>query len=995
MKKRYQPILLGLLWMLFSQVALAQFTVTGTVTDANTNEPLIGVNIFHQPTATGTTTDENGQFSITLPGQSATLRISYVGYSTQNVEVSPSNNKISIALKPDVANLEELVVTGLASTLKRKNLANAVTRVTGAQLTGQADPQTVDRALQGKIPGVRIQQTNAAPGGGFNMQLRGISTLGAGQSQPLIIVDGVYISNDRFTTGRSTVSGAGDEVQDGVANRLADLNPEDIASIEVLKGPSAAAIYGQRANAGVIIITTKTGRSGTTQVSFRQQVGFNDVINLLGRTEWTEERIRAFWGDGERGDLEIQRLQQARQNGTIRNLEEEFYGNNGLIRNTNLSVSGGNDKTRFFVSGALNREDGIIENTGFDRNSLRANLDHDINENIRISSLSNFLNTESNRGFTGNQNNTGGSLVYNLAFHPNYAYGLLQQNPDGTFPDSDYFAENPFRLIEVAKNDQEVNRLIQSVVVDADLASFGASQLGLTVQGGFDLLEVNSTVYFPEFMQFQTTQPFPGDVIQTTQESFNTNLQASLVFNTQVESGMGDLFLTTQVNASRFSTETQLDRIRGQGLLPGQTNTDNAAQVNPDQNFTDVTDLGFAAQQEFNLDDKIIATIGGRLDKSTLNADAGEFFFYPKASLAVNIANFDFWSFEPVTQLKLRSAYGETGGLPNFAAIFNSLGTTNIGEKVGTLAANNSFDPDLKPERAKEIELGLDVALFDGRVSFEGTYYNKTVEDLILPLTPSPATGVNQIITNAAELKNTGFELGLAFTPVRQPNFSWTSRILWWTNDSEITDLAIPPTTNQALGFIGFGATRIEEGVSPTALFGIPFTEDSQYGGLTKYGDFQADFQMSFSGDFTIYKNFEVGMLWQWSKGGENLDLYKLLLDSGGNSPNFFVEGSAEIRETLPPFGTTEYYVQDASYVKLREASVTYTVPNTFLSNLFGNTVKQVQLGVSGNNLLMFTDFRGYDPEVNFAGTNVLIPSVSIAPFPSARKVLFTVNIDF
>lgn len=995
MNKSYKQLSLLAVLLLLSQVAMAQFTVSGIVIDEATGEPLVGVNVLHERSQSGTTSDIDGEFSLELPGESATLQISYVGYISQTIEVSTTNDEIRIELRQDVANLEEVVVTGLASSVKRSNLANSVSSISAEDIAGKVDPPTLDQTMQGKIPGVRIQSTSGAPGGGFNVQLRGVSTLGAGSSQPLYIVDGVYVSNDRLTTGRSAVSGAGGNVQDDAANRLADLSPSDIQSIEVLKGPSAAAIYGQRANAGVIIITTKRGQTGDTKVSFSQQVGFNNILKELGRTDWTEERIRAFWGDGARGDLEIQRFQTAQQEGTIRDLEDVFLDNNGFINKTNIDISGGDNKTRFFISGSISDEDGLIKNTGFKRNSFRANIDHNITQRIRVSSNSNYVNSESNRGFTGNQNNTGGALTYNLAFHPNYSFGILQQNPDGTYPDSDYFAENPFRLIDVAENDQDIDRFIQSFSVDADLASFGASSLGLSVRGGFDLLEANSTVYFPEFMQFQSTQPFPGDVNQTTQESFNTNLQASLTFNSEVESGLGNIELNTQVNASRFTTESQLDRQRGQGLLPGQTNTDNAAQIATNQNFTDVTDFGFAAQQTANLDDKVIATIGARFDRSTLNADSDRYYFYPKASLAINVTNLNFWQAENISQLKLRAAYGETGGLASFGNIFNSLGTTNIGDRVGTTAPNDDFEGGLDPERAKEIEFGFDVGILDGRVSFEGTYYKKTVEDLILPLNPAPSTGLNSITSNAAELENDGFELGLNFSPIRKPNFSWVSSILWWTNDSEITSLRIPPSTNQALGFIGFGATRIEEGVSPTALFGIPFTGDPEFGGLTRFGDFQADFQMSFSGDFTIYKNFELGMLWHWSQGGENLDLYKLLLDSGGNSPDFFVDGTAEIAETLPPFGTTEFYVQDASYLKLRQASLYYTVPNSFLSDAFGNAVKQVRLGVSGSNLLMFTDFRGYDPEVNFAGTDVLIPSVSIAPFPSSRKVLFSINLDF
>ena len=1010
MKTRYSLFVTLVFLLLGAQTVFAQFTVTGTIVDNTTGDVLVGANIFHQESSKGTTTDINGEFSIELPGQNATLRISYVGYISRMIEVDQTSTDLRIALAPDIADLEEVVVTGLASTVKRSNLANSVSSINAEDISGKVNPPTLDRAMQGKVPGVEIMSTGGAPGGGFNVQLRGVSTLGAGNSQPLYIVDGVYVDNSAIRTGRSVVNGATSAsltnevdagVQDGVANRIADLNPEDIQSIEVLKGPSAAAIYGQRANAGVIIINTKQGAAGETKVSYSQKVGFNSPLNLLDRTNWNEDRIIAFW-DGDPSDglssrtqLELDRFQQAQQNGTSRDLEKEFYGNNGVINKTQISISGGDDKTRFFVSGSIDNEDGIIKNTGFDRNSLRANLNHSITDRITIASSTNYINTDSRRGFTGNQNDTGGSLPYNLAFHPNYAYGLLQPDQTGAYPNSPYFAENPFRLIDVATNDQDVNRLLQSVKLNADIISVGTSRLALDAQGGFDFIDANSIVHFPEFMQFQSTQAFPGIVVHGENRSLNTNLQAFLVFTAQVGGNYGDINLTSQVGWTRFTSEIAASEIQGTGLLPGQTNTDNAAQIATNQNFAETTEVGFAAQQEMNWEDRVIATVGVRYDRSTLNLDQDEYTLYPKASLAVNLANFEFWNIEQVNLLKLRAAYGETGGVPLFGNTFTTLGTGTIGDRVGALAPVASVDPDLKPERAKEIEVGLDFGLFNGRVAFEGTYYNKTVEDLILDLEPSPATGLTTgITTNAAELENSGWEFGLTVVPIQNSRFNWNSNILWWTNESEITELLIPGQTNQALGFIGFGATRIEEGVSPTAIFGLPSTGANRFGGLTQYGDFQPEFQMSWGNELS-FSNFDFNFLFHWSQGGENLDLYRLLLDSGGNTSDYFREGSAELTPRLGPFSTTEFYIQDASYLKLREASLYYTVPNATLERFFGDVVKRVRFGVSGTDLLMFTDFRGYDPEVNFEGRNTLIRSVSIAPYPSSRKLLFSVDLDF
>ena len=988
MQKMLLFAVVSLCLLFTASISNAQNTLQGEVIDSNTFEPLFGVSVLDVNAGTGTSTDLDGRFSITYTG-STTLRFSFIGYRVQDIEVTQQTTSLTVELIQDIAALDELVVTGLASTVKRSNLANAVSSISARQISENTDPVTIDRALQGKIPGVNILQTSGAPGGGFNVQLRGISTLGAGASQPLYIVDGVYVDNSILTTGRSLVSGAGGTVQDDAANRIADLNPDDIESIEVLKGSSAAAIYGQRANAGVIIINTKRGRSGRTNISVKQDIGFNSAQKFLGRTEWTEDRINTFYASNPaRAALEVQRLNTARQNGNVRDLERELYGENGLIRNTIISASGGDNRTRFFVSGALNSEDGIIKNTGNERSSLRVNLDHNISPAFRISSNSNFVVNDQDRGFTGNQNNTGGSIGYTLAYTPNYAWDILRPLEGGNYNDNPYFAENPFRLRDVATNNQLIRRFVQSFQVNADLYQGESSILSINGSAGFDYMNAKSRIYFPEFMQFQRNLPLPGDIISTRQEVLNTNLQAILVYNTAFE----EFDLTTQAGFSRYSIESQLDRVRGQGLLPGQTNIENAANRVVNQNFTESIDFGYFAQQEVNWADRIIATVGARLDRSTLNLDQEEFYFFPKASMAINLTNFDFWNYDLFNQFKLRAAYGETGGTPNFGATFSSLGSATFAGQVGVIAPVTSVDPDLKPETAREIEFGADITVLNGQVTLEATYYNKEVKDLILGLATAPATGVNSVLTNAADLTNKGIELGLTLRPIQQRNFTWDSRILWWNNRSEVTNLSIPAQTVQALGFVGFGAVRIQEGISPTAILGVPFDPEGP-GGLTKFGDYQPDFQMSFGNDFSIAQNWSVGFLLHWSSGGSNINLSELLGDFGGNSADYFLDGTTR-NPRLATGLVTERFLEDTSYLKMREASIYYTVPLRTLRPVFGETIRRIRVGASGTNLFTITNYGGYDPEVNFAGRNLLNQSVDITPYPTARKVLFHIQFD-
>jgi TonB-dependent SusC/RagA subfamily outer membrane receptor len=509
--------------MLFTTSAWAQFTVIGTVIDANTDEPLISVNIFHPATSNGASTNADGEFTLELPGQNATLRISYIGYTTQEVEVSASNSEITVALEPSVSDLEELVVTGLASSVKRENLANSVSTISAEELTGDSTPSTIDNALQGKVVGANFVSSNGAPGGGVDIKLRGISTLGAGSSQPLIIVDGVYINNDELETGVSAVSNQADPNQDDGANRLADLNPDEVESIEVLKGPSAAAIYGARANAGVVIIETKRGSGGATQVSFSQDIGYSTILNGIGAASWDEDKIDLVYGEGSSlAQTAKQLYNDALQNGTLRDYEDLVFGNEGASLNTQLSVSGGGENTQFYISGSFKDDNGIIKNTGFNRYSVRGNIDHQLTDNISIASSSNYINTQSNRGWTGNGGV--GSVVQGVINTPTFAQLLAGE--DGNYPNNSFFSMNPLELIDFGVNDQSVNRFLQSLSTDITLFREGESTLNMNVDGGIDFINSSSMVYMPPFLQFQQTQSNPGDVISSSEKLLYLNLHA-------------------------------------------------------------------------------------------------------------------------------------------------------------------------------------------------------------------------------------------------------------------------------------------------------------------------------------------------------------------------------------------------------------------------------------------------------------------------------------
>ncbi len=987
---KFQLLVLALL--LFSSAALAQFTVSGTVTDES-GTPLIGATVLAKGTSVGTVTDVDGSFSLRVPEGTAALVISYTGYATTEVPVSASSTALVIQLKEDIARLEEVVVTGLASGVKRSNSGNAVTTITADELTGNTRQQTMDGALYGKIPGVNISANSGAPGGGINIQMRGVSTLGAGSSQPLFIIDGVYVDNSVIRNGRTNVNGASAgqnaSSQDDASNRIADINPEDIERIEVLKGPSAAAIYGTRANAGVVIITTKKGAAGQNRVTLTQDIGFAKAQNLIGFDTWDEQKIQNFFG-GDPGELAA--LQAAQQEGRVTDWEKYFYGETPLLSNTQLTFSGGTDKLQYYASGGFQTEDGIIKYTGFDRYSTRLNLNATISPRVRLSFNNSYYRTDTRRGFTGNQNNTGGSIGYTLAYTPSYANLFPDEN--GNYPDNPYFNDNPIAIRDLGKNDQKVDRFISAANLDVDLWTGDAAFLKLKVNGGADFLSSNTFVYFPEILQHQRASANPGDVMWGRQDNLNTNLQAFLQFNADA----GELNLNTTLGGVRLDQESEFLLERGRGLAGGQTNLRWAkvASVH-DQRKTKVTDLGWVAQEDINWQDKIIASVGVRFDRSTLNADQDKYYAFPKASLAVNLSNFDFWNVSSINQLKLRAAYGETGGLPNYGVTFESLSPQLIGNFLGGQVGTRGIDPNLKPETAAELEFGLDLGMLDNRLFLEATYFNKKVKDLILDLTPAESTGITAIATNAADLENKGVELSLGINPVRTGNFNWFSRINWWKVESKITRLDIPTQTVGGFG-VSLGTYLIAQGYSPTTIVGLPGGTDKP-GGWTIYGDRQPDWQMSWYNTINFLQHFDFSFLFHYQKGGHAINLSALLWDDGGTTPGWDDDkdgnGQFDGLDRLLDWAVnrnTGAYIEETSYIKLREIALHYRVPSSVLGDGF---IKGLRLGVSANNVLLWTTYGSYDPEVSNFGTQPIAANIEVTPYPSSRRMFFHLKADF
>jgi TonB-linked SusC/RagA family outer membrane protein len=985
MRKSTQYILFFFLFMGISQAVWAQqYTVTGTVTDNSTGKPLSGANVYNKASSHGTSTNKDGKFTLQLANGPTTLRISFIGYVTRTVKVSPSNNRISVSLKLETTNLNQLVVTGLAGTTKRENLANDVTKVSSKELTGTVSTSTISDALDGKVPGVTIKSTSGAPGGGFNVEMRGISTLGGGSSQPLYIIDGVYVNNSTISTGRWRATGANSGAEDQGGNRLADLNPDNIKSIQVLKGPSAAAIYGERANAGVVIIHTKRGSTGPTQIHVSESAGFASPLKLLGVASWDEQKIKDKYSDS-RLQEELKRYEDAKSAGKFYNYEKILYDHKGIISKTNLSASGGNDKTKFFVAGGLHKENGIIKNTGFNRGSFRANLDHNITDGIKISTNSYFVKSNEKRGFTGNQNGSGGSLGYTIAYVPTYANLFPDEN--GVYPSNPYFNANPLQTVKYAKNDEKTTRTIQSFNLNADLYRGGGSVVSFILNGGIDYLNFNSEVYLPNFLQSQQSAANPGDVIRTKEDHLNTNLQAFLKYIQDTK----DFTFTTQAGFSRSGQLQHRQELEGQGLIPGQENVTSAkVQIVHAQGKQHIIDTGLFGQEKINWGDKLIATGGVRLDRSSENYHQNHYYVFPKASLAANISNFDFFNVDAMNQLKLRIAYGQTGNVPNYGDIYQVLNSTHVGSQVGLVISNRDIDPNLVPERGIGLEFGLDLGFFNNRVSLSATHYTKTIKDLILDLPTASSTGITAIATNAGTLRNNGIELSLNATLVQGRGFTWNMFYSYYQNRTKITELNIPAFDTGGFG-VSLGDYLIQEGFSPATIVGTGGGEPEGDALHKIYGSSRPKFQMSLGNTLNFLNGFQLSFLFHWNYGNDNINLHQFLTDGGETTADFGSKAYQKRQSEAPPVA----YVQNASSLRLKQVGLHYTVPASFLDQAVGSAIKNIRLGVAVNNVYLITPYPGYDTNINAFGVQAVNTSVAVAPYPSSRKILFSIDFKF
>jgi TonB-dependent starch-binding outer membrane protein SusC len=958
-------------------------SIHGKIVDPDTKEPIAAAQVQVAGTETVVFTGADGTFVVeNVPVAPVKLDISAPEHESHLLEVAADKDTVDVTLA--LAKGEQIVIEGRAPLIVKSNVANGASTIDDKDLNRVAS-QTLDEAMTGKLAGSNIQSNSGAPGGGAQLRLRGISTIN-GQSSPLYVIDGVIISNVSTGAGVNAITaaaaggavGANTLSQDNAVNRIADLNPNDIETLEVLKGASAAALYGSKASNGVVVITTKRGRNGENHANVTQRFGISQVSNSLGSRTYTNV------------DDVPKRFKQAFMdaNGKVYDHEAEIE-RTPLASETLGSVSGGTDTGNYFGSMLVADDPGVVKGTFYKKQTGRFAIGYKFGDRIRLGITANLIHSTSDRGLTNNDN-TGTSNYVVLSSTPSF---LNLKPVNGVFPANPGAGgsrTNPLQTVDLFQNREDVWRLITGATLSYDVYSSKDGNNKVKLLGNFgvdDFTQKNNTVS-PNALFYEPTDGLPGTLVDATTKNLNWNVGTGAVWSFRPDSGAYRSALSGGFTYE--SVDLNSVYLIAQDLNSGQPNVDAATAVQTAENNLRTKDTGIYLQEEMALLDERLSLLAGVLgERSSLNGDTGKYYVFPKAaavySLIAPAKAGETGPLDMFDTFRVRAAYGEAGNRPNYDNKFTPLSATNnIDGHAGVVVVGTAGDPSIEPERQREFEIGTDLATKEQRVALELTGYQRNISNLLLQRALPTSTGFGTQFSNGGKMRNRGVEAALTIKPVATKMLEWTTRGTLTLNRSEVITLpghlAFDIT---AAGFgTGLGSFRIEEGKSATQIV----ANVDGMGTVKAVGDGEPDFRIGWSNVVNV-GDFSFSALLDWQHGSKIVDLTRFLYDAPGNSPD--VAAAAKRIATFNS-GDARPYIEDASFVKIREISASYTLPKRLVSEL--GPVKSLQLSLSGRNLLTFTGYKGLDPEVSNFGGQSIGRNYDVAPYPPSRSYWLSVS---
>lgn len=1041
MKKRSTYFFLVI--FLFSALSVnAQVrTITGKVTASDDRAPLPGVSVRVKGSSTGTTTGSEGEYRIQIPGNDAVLVFTSIGYSVKEVSVG-NQTTINVVLNTDNKQLEEVVVTtAFGINRQQKSLGYAAQGVSTEDLNVNRQSNLLN-ALQGKVAGATISSVGGGPGQGANIRIRGINSIDASASNdPLYVIDGIQIDNSTSTLG----SGSGYNVR-SVGNRISDINPEDIETINILKGGAATALYGLRGANGVVVITTKKGKGNGVNVNLASTYGFENINKTPAiQKEFTAGILGVYvpiglgpaWGPT---IAEAKAIDPTHPDFLYDNYKNAF-DTGTQIRNS-VTVTGGSEAVKFFTSISQFHHDGMLPFTDYKNLSGRLNTDVTISPKFNAGINMNYTNSG---GYRYDADRYGESLTY-------YS---------GRWDVRDYITEEGIQRYRGTNNPifgAATNRLKDNVnrfVSGANLSYRPTNWLNIAYRIGVDTYTDNRvrTAPGPRGLAgesvYDNANGFVGEY-NTNYRAINSTLLAT--FQNQ---------LTKNINGTlRLGYEVYDRSQKDAGILGSELSIwndyrlANAKTFAVSQGLNQYRSNGYFGEATFDYKNYLFLTLTGRNDITSTLSAANRSFFYPSASLSYVFSdNLKLPSF--IGQSKLRLSYAQIG--KDAAPYSTSTGFSNYtGLPTGTTGltiASNLGDPNLRPEFTDTWEAGLEMAFLNNRISFDFTYYNSISKDQITRAQVSSATGYVTASINAGTIRNRGIELVVGGTPVKSSNFRWDANLNFSANRNKILSL------KEGLSEITYGAATggyINSPVTFKLIPGEPYgniygsyylryygsepedpmrTDKSKplligangfpISSLTKQkllGNSQPDWVGGLTNDFT-YKRITLSTIidarWGFEKFNrlENFNSAFGIADYTANRRSFTVfegrlaDGSPNTKQVwlgqaTGPDGVnygegyyrlyhrslSEPFVQDASWIRLRTASLTYSLPAKWLP---AKAIRNASVSVTGNNLWLHTDYYGLDPESVSADSGSNVDGSAGMTYPAARTFLFTLNVGF
>lgn len=983
--------------------AQAQRRVTGVITGEG-NQPLGGASVQVVGTTTGTYTNEQGRFNIQVDNGPQTIRVRRIGYRARTIALTTAQTEVNVALERDVLQLETQVVTGQATVVSSANAANAVAVVSDEQLNRVPAP-TVDNALQGKVAGAIISTNSGAPGGGTQIQLRGVSTIN-GEYSPLYVVDGVIVSNSSIANGLNVISGSArgnfSSSQDQQVNRIADLNPNDIENIQVLKGPSASSIYGSRGTNGVIIITTKQGAAGRTSVDATQRLGTFDLSNKLGQRCFQSGQEYSDWAANVFGDTAVaKRAANATAFNTApvkcHDYEEEFYGNHGLAYQSLASLRGGsNNGLTYYVGGLAQRDPGLAPNDGYNKQSLRLNIGQSLGSRLKLNGQTEILHTLTRRGISGNDNN--GISPYTI-FSSTPSFVDLRRQSDGTYPvnPSPFLpGSNPFQNADFIDTPENVYRLIGSVTGTLSLYASERQTLDYTMSGGVDSYADRARIISPAttYTEQGNNGPLAGTLYNSDANVVNANLNASLVHRYTTT----PFTATTSVGLRQERRELDISAVTGRGVtFPSVTNVAQASQTFPAETQDTRKFFSYYAQEELlTLSERLLVTAGVNAERASTNGDQTKFYAFPKFSASYRIPILP--SF--IDELKPRLAYGLAGNIPT-AGRFTFLTTLLYEGATGARASTTKGASGIKPEISRELEGGFDATFLKGRARLGATQYRRQIDDLLLVAPIAPSTGFTAQYINGGQIVSHGTEIELTGTPVQQnQGFTWVTSTTFNHNYGKYTQLPVP-AFNPGVGSFSptYGNAWVQQGQSTGAIqayngCSVALSATGSCPTASKIlaivGDANPDFVMGFNNEFS-FRSFRLSTLFDWRKGGQVVNLTDNYYDANNDAADTLASQARlkASRAGLPA------YVEKATFLKLREVTLTYALPQSVTGRILNGRGRSASLQFSGRNLKTWTPYSGLDPEVSNFSNQALGRFQDVTPYPPSRSFYGSIIVTY